>query len=169
MLTDKKIKLYAYTAIFAAVIMLSTAFLRIPGPLGYMHLGDAVIFLSAAILPTPLAAAASALGAGAADLIAGYPIYIIPTIIIKSLMTLTFKKMSIARNIKIISTRNVIAVVISSLIGAGGYLLAELILFGEGALLSLPFNLLQETASALVFIGIGISIDKSGAKKIFSI
>jgi uncharacterized repeat protein (TIGR04002 family) len=161
------IKAYAKAAIFAAVIMVATAFVRIPGPLGFMHLGDAVIFLAAAVLPTPLAAAAAALGAGAADLIAGYPIYIIPTIIIKALMTVTFKKANYAKNINIISVRNIIAVIISSLIGSGGYLVTELILYGDGAFLSLPFNLIQEAAGALIFIAIGTAIDRSSIKKIF--
>jgi uncharacterized repeat protein (TIGR04002 family) len=161
------IKLYAKAAIFAAVIMVATAFVRVPGPLGFMHLGDAVIFLAAVLLPTPLAAAAAALGAGAADLIAGFPVYIIPTIIIKSLMTLTFKKADYGNKINIISFRNILAAVISSLIGAGGYLVCELILYGEGAFLSLPFNLFQEAAGTIIFTAIGAAIDRSAVKKIF--
>jgi uncharacterized repeat protein (TIGR04002 family) len=160
------IKLYARAAIFAAVILVATAFVRVPGPLGFMHLGDAVIFLAAALLPTPLAAAA-ALGAGAADLIAGYPIYIIPTIIIKALMTLPFKKADYGKNVNIVSVRNIIAAIISSFIGAGGYLITELILYGEGAYLSLPFNLIQEAAGTLIFIGVGTAIDRSAVKKLF--
>jgi uncharacterized repeat protein (TIGR04002 family) len=165
--SDIGIKAYAEAAVFAAVIMVATAFVRVPGPLGFMHLGDAVIFLAAVLLPTPLAAAASALGAGAADIIAGYPVYIIPTIIIKALMTLPFKKADYRNNINIITLRNIIACIISTVIGAGGYLLTELILYGNGAFLSLPFNFIQEAAGVLIFIAIGSAIDRSDVKKIF--
>jgi uncharacterized repeat protein (TIGR04002 family) len=162
---DEKIKLYAVSAIFAAIIMVTTAFIKIPGPFGFMHIGDAVIFIAASLLPVPLAAAASAIGAASADLIAGYPMYIIPTIIIKILMTLTFIRGSKAK--KIVDIRNIVAVLSASVIGIVGYFLADLFLYGNGAVMSLPFNILQEAAGMVIYIVFGITIDKSGLKKLF--
>ena len=53
------------TGMMAALITLMTAYIfHIPigGNGGYVHLGDALIYLSAAILPAPYAMAAGAIG-----------------------------------------------------------------------------------------------------------
>ena len=50
-------------ALFAAVITLTTAYLlHIPVPTGYVHLGDAFVYLAAPLLPAPYAVAAAANG-----------------------------------------------------------------------------------------------------------
>ena len=50
------------TALFAGAITMMTAYmLHIPLPTGgYIHLGDAMIYLAACLLPVPYAAAAAA-------------------------------------------------------------------------------------------------------------
>jgi uncharacterized repeat protein (TIGR04002 family) len=152
----ERLRLIAAAAVFTAVTAVTTAFIKIPMMSGFIHIGDTVIFLAAAMLPTPLAAAAAGIGAGAADLIAGYPIYIPATIIIKALMTLPFDSKG-----KIITKRNTFAGLIAAIIGIGGYFLFELFLYGRGAFLSIPGNLLQEAASLAWFILIGLGMDKS--------
>jgi uncharacterized repeat protein (TIGR04002 family) len=168
--TDEKIGVYAVSAVFAATIMVTTAFIKVPGPFGFMHIGDAVIFLAAVLLPTPLAVASSALGAAAADLIAGYPMYIIPTIIIKSLMALVFyRRNDKEKAFNIVSVKNIISAAVASVIGIAGYFSAELIMYGGGAIVSFPFNALQEAAGMAIFIIIGVAIDRSGLKKFLKI
>ena len=51
--TDSKynVKLIAITAMCAALITVTTAFIKIPSPLGYSHAGDSMIYLAASILP----------------------------------------------------------------------------------------------------------------------
>ena len=58
-------------ALFAAAIAVMTAYmLHIPIPTGgYIHIGDALIYLAACLLPAPWAMAAGAVGAGLADLL----------------------------------------------------------------------------------------------------
>ena len=63
----------AITAMFAALITVTTAFIKIPAPLGYVHAGDSMIYLAASVLPEPLGFLAAAVGGGLADLLAGYP------------------------------------------------------------------------------------------------
>jgi uncharacterized repeat protein (TIGR04002 family) len=160
--TAEKMRLIAAAAVFAAVITVTTAFIKIPMFNGFIHIGDTVIFLAAAILPAPLAAAASGIGAGAADLIAGYPIYIPATVIIKALMTLPFQAKG-----KVICKRNIIGCIVAAIIGIVGYFLFELIMYGRGAFLSIPGNILQESASMAWFILIGLGIDKNKLSKHF--
>ena len=86
----KTITRISFAAMFAALTALFITLIHIPyGETGYIHLGDAVILLCAAVLPAPYAIPAAAVGGGLADLFSGFPLYIIPTVIIKSLMALT--------------------------------------------------------------------------------
>lgn len=85
---DKNIKNIVYIAISSALICLATLVIRIPMPLtGYVNFGDGVIIALANHFGAMIGIAA-ALGSGLADLIAGYPIYIPATAIIKGLVAL---------------------------------------------------------------------------------
>lgn len=59
---------------------------KIPIPLGYAHLGDAVIYLLVLFIGRREACFAASIGSALADLIGGFPIWIIPTLIIKWVM-----------------------------------------------------------------------------------
>ena len=90
--TDSKynVKLIAITAMCAALITVTTAFIKIPSPLGYSHAGDSMIYLAASILPGPFGIIASSIGGALADLISGYPHWAIPTAIIKAVNAVPF-------------------------------------------------------------------------------
>ena len=66
-----RIRIAALTAMFASLIIVTTAYIKIPAPLGYTHVGDSMIYLSAAILPGPFGFFAAAIGGAMADLLAG--------------------------------------------------------------------------------------------------
>ena len=86
--STKHIQLICVTGLFAAMIYVLTAWLHIPTGAGYTHAGDGLIYLAASMLPTPYAMAAGAIGAGLADLIGGYTVWVLPTIVIKSMWAL---------------------------------------------------------------------------------
>lgn len=67
---------------------------------------------------------------------------------------------------KILNTRNKIAPVLSFLISATGYYLAEGIMFGSFAapLVSMAGSLVQSGGSAIVFYFMAIAFDKAGMK-----
>ena len=78
--------------LFAAMITIMTAYIcHIPYGAngGYIHFGDALIYLGAVFLPRPYALAAAAIGGGMADLLTA-PMWAPATIIIKMLITLPF-------------------------------------------------------------------------------
>ena len=66
-----KTELIVMIALFSALITVMTAFIRIPTPLGYIHIGDAFIF-AAAMLLGPYAAIPAMIGSGLADFITAY-------------------------------------------------------------------------------------------------
>ena len=158
-------KWIAVTAVFAALITLMTAYIfHIPVGAngGYVHLGDALIYLAAATLPLPYACAAGAIGGGLADLLTS-PVWAPATIIIKMLICLPFS----SHGKKLVTKRNVIALFIAFAISGTGYFIAEGIMFGftVSFFTSLGGSVVQSGGSAIVFVIIGTALDKIGFKQ----
>jgi len=74
------------TAVMTALVFVATFVPRIPIPLGYAHLGDAVIFLLVVLLPRRDAIFAACIGSALSDLLGGFPLWIAPTLLIKLVM-----------------------------------------------------------------------------------
>ena len=158
--------------VFTAAVAVMTFFIKIPSHNGYIHLGDSVIYLSACLLPTPLAMLCGALGGMFADALGGYIIYIIPTMIIKALLPLAFSR----KKDKLLCKRNLVVLVPASLITIIGYYIAEacLLSISSGnffsyiitatpwvtAFYAIPGNIIQALGSAVAFIFIAIALDK---------
>lgn len=148
------------TTLLAALITVMTAYIcHIPVGVngGYIHFGDALIYIAASTLPLPYALLAAAIGGGLADLLTA-PMWMIATIIIKMAIVFPFT----SKNSKIICVRNVIAVFISGVISTVGYAVAEGLLFQNWAvsLASVAANLIQSGGSAVIFIILGFALDK---------
>lgn len=156
-----KMRHLTLTGLMAAIIAMMTAYIcHIPIGVngGYIHFGDSLIYLAAALLPTPYALAAAAIGGGLADLMTA-PMWAPATIIIKMLITIPFTN----KSTKIITPRNIIATVIAYFISGIGYFIAEYIIFGvfgSALIASLSGNLIQSIGSAIFFIIFGLALDK---------
>lgn len=155
------------TGIMAALITLMTAYIcHIPVGLngGYIHFGDALIYMAAVLLPTPYALAAAAIGGGLADLLTA-PMWAPATIVIKMLIVLPFTN----KTTKFITKRNVIASFVAYLISGLCYYAADYILFGTWTALiaSMAQSAIQSIGSAILFIVIGIALDKVRFKQKF--
>lgn len=162
---NNKIRYMSITGIFAALITVMTAYIcHIPVPIagGYMHLGDSLIYVAAALLPTPYAMAAAAIGGGLADLLTA-PMWALPTFIIKALITLPFTN----KSGKILTKRNMIAPILAYFISGTGYFLANNMIFHSGVALFTSFgaSLIQSSASAILFYVVAILLDKAGFKR----
>lgn len=79
-------KQLTYAGIMAALVFVATRFLGFPIPTGYgwMHLGDTFVYLSGALLG-PLGAIPAGIGSMLSDITAGYAVYALPTLLIKTL------------------------------------------------------------------------------------
>lgn len=156
------------SAVLAALTTLMTAYiLHIPIGTngGYVHLGDTVIYLAAAILPMPYACAVGAIGGGLADLLTS-PVWAPATVIIKMLICLPFT----AKGRRLLGVRNCIAPVLSFLISGLGYYIAEGILFGFDVSFwtSVSGSVIQSGGSMIVFLLIAAALDKMQFKKRFA-
>lgn len=166
-LSHQRILYLTTSALFAALICITTAYiLHIPvgANSGYVHVGDAIIYLAASVLPTPYAMIAAGIGGAMADLLTA-PVWAVATFIIKMINVLPFTW----KKDKIINKRNVIALVISGLITFIGYYIAEGIMFGSWAALlaSLLSGWIQPLGSAIVFLILGTALDHLNFKQKF--
>ena len=175
--TDSKynVKLIAITAMCAALITVTTAFIKIPSPLGYSHAGDSMIYLAASILPGPFGIIASSIGGALADLISGYPHWAIPTAIIKAVNAVPFVLCRMAmkkrgKDEKIISPSSLLMLIPTTIVTIGGYFIANGLMYDFGAAIAeLPTCWLQPGVGALIYIVVGIGLDKINFKKKLSL
>lgn len=148
---NKYVVRLATSGLMAALIILLTAIVKIPVPMaggGYIHLGDAAIFMTTAVLAGPFAIPVAGLASAAADLLAGYPSYALGTFVIKALVALV--------SLCFIRKSSVMRAVGFSLAGAvmiGGYYAYEAFILGygaAGALAEIPWNIIQAVAGVVI-------------------
>lgn len=168
MRNKKSLLKITYTAIFTAIILLATSVIKFSTGLGegYIHLGDSFVYLTACILPFPYCLVAGALGGGLADILSGYAIWAIPTMIIKMLNAIPFmlvcRKHKSSKNL---SKHTVLMTFVSGIITIFGYFVTECILYSvASATLSLLGNTIQAVASGIIFIIIAKATDKINLK-----
>lgn len=170
-----KIVSIALTAMFSALICVATMFIKIPSPLGYQHAGDAIVYLSACILQNPYGMIASALGGAMSDLLSGYAIWVLPTLIIKAINALPFvlvkiyinkrsknsNKLPIKKaNDKIINLPNLLMLIPTSAVTIIGYTLATALIYDwKSALAELTILWVQPVISGVLFVVLGIALD----------
>lgn len=115
---------------------------------------------------------AAAIGGGMADLLTA-PIWAPATIIIKALISIPFTN----KSDKIVTARNVVSTIIAFAISASGYAIAEaFITYGftkhtTGLIaiipVSVPGSCIQSGGSAIIFVILGLVLDKIGFKRRF--
>ncbi|ELC8442971.1 ECF transporter S component [Clostridium perfringens] len=84
--TSNRFHKTVFTALMIAIIFISANLIRIPTVGGFVHLGDCMVLLSAALLGKRRGAIASGIGMALVDLYSGYIIWAPFTFIIKALM-----------------------------------------------------------------------------------
>ena len=146
---SQRLHLLIMSAQFAAAIAVMTAYLlHIPIPTGgYIHVGDALIYLAACLLPAPYAVGAAMVGAGLADLLTA-PMWVVPTLVIKAVVALLFT----SRSPRLLCPRNLAAAAGACLLSPAAYGLAACLLMGSGVL----------------FVVLGLALERSGLKARFS-
>ena len=153
---------------FAAIVYVVTSLQLFKGLLpngGYVHVGDAVIFIAASILPAPYAVCSGVVGASLADILSGSVGWVPATVLIKAIMALLFS----SKAQTILTKRNMAMSFAASLFCAAGYLVYELMLYGAGSAFATLISLLwlvQLLGSCAVFAGFGYALDKIKFKEV---
>ncbi len=162
---QEHLKNLIFAALLGAMVYVFTAFVHIPTHQGYMHIGDGIIYIAASLLPLPYAMAAAAVGAGLSDYLSGYALWVLPTMIIKAVTVLAFSY----KKETIINARNITGLAPAAVICVGGYYLASALLYGDwgAALADIPTNFLQSVGSSVLFVFLGLALDRIDFKKKF--
>lgn len=162
--SNLKLRIIVFTGLFAALVCVLTM-LHIPIGNGYIHVGDSLIYLSSMLLPFPCGLIAGGIGGGLSDLFSGYPVYFLPTLIVKAINSLVIYIVA-KRDGKIINVRSVLAVIISGIVTVFGYYLVAVILYGgfKAQLATIPGNIIQAVGSAVIFIVLGLAFDAAKLK-----
>ena len=134
-----------FTALMTALVFVATYLPHIPIPLGYAHLGDAVIFLLALLAPRRSALVAACIGSALADLLGGFALWIVPTLVIKFVMAEIVYRVG-RRGDAIAPRASIIAaLLLSSLWMAAAYTLAGAVLYASmSAALTSTLGLIME-------------------------
>jgi len=159
--------------LMAAIIALFTAFVKFNTGInnGYLHFGDAMIYLAGCVVG-PFGIISASIGGAIADILAGSAMWAIPTAIIKALNCVPFviaSHLYQKKNgrLKIVNVYTVLMTVLSGLITVFGYLLAEGLMYTfQSAWTSVPFSIIQAVGSAVVFIILGVALDAAKIEKI---
>jgi uncharacterized repeat protein (TIGR04002 family) len=153
------------SGLFAAIIFVVTM-LHVPTPnQGYIHVGDALIYLAASLMPLSYALPCAAIGAAFADILSGESYWAVFTVVIKAVLVLFFT----SRRETILCKRNIAALFIAGIFGLVGYAIAGGILFGNmsAQFVLIPIQALQPIASGILYVIIARALDKMHLKQRF--
>ncbi len=139
----------AIQGMMIALVFLGTFYFKIPTLFGYTHLGDCMLILAVGLLGTKKGAIAGAVGAGLADLIGGYTIWVVPTMAFKAswAIVMGFIAFNLLKNPKYSLWVGAIA---GGIIHIALYTLIKIPMFGLAYALSTLVTLTFQTISGIV-------------------
>lgn len=167
---DRKTQKLVITALMICLIVLGTIMFRIPVPMtkGYIHLGDAMIYLAVLLLGRKHGSAAACLGSALGDIIGGYAFWAPFTLIIKFAMAFTagsviesrspeYGRGTFRRTLLYITGMSA-----GGLIMCAGYLAVERFMYGgwAPALIGVPWNIGQFAAGILIALAVYQALSK---------
>ena len=161
------------TSLMMGLIIVCTMFIKIPIPLttGYVHLGDAMIYLSVLLLGWRYSALAAAFGSTLGDLLSGFAMWAPWTFAIKGGMALIAGVIifSFSRNNrKPTLANNLTAMIPAGIFMVVGYFLAEGIMYGNwiAPWLGVPWNIGQFVVGILLAIVIQKALGKTNILRV---
>ena len=138
--SDIRTNRLVFTSLMACLVLLGTILFRIPVPMtqGYVHLGDAMIYIGVLLLGKKQGAVAAALGSSLGDVLGGFAFWAPWSFFIKFAMAFVAGSL-IEKRSKLLS------MTLGGLVMCAGYLIAERIMYGSWALaaVGLPWNIGQ--------------------------
>lgn len=166
--TTKKITV---AALMMAIICVVTMFAKVPiVPFGYANLGTAVILITVMFLGGEVAILSAGIGSMLADLLLGWPEWMISTLIIKTVMALVLLAFIVVKRknkTKVLSVRVFTGVILVCLWQVAGYVVAGSIIYGSWAsgIASGIGLLIEAGVNVIVFFVVATVLEKAGIGK----
>lgn len=162
---DKNVTTLIFTALLTAITVVTTMFLKVPLGVGYVHLGDSIVFLAVLVLPLPYAIFVGAVGTALADVFSGYAAWspwslgimavcvIVTRLVAGNGPGATMPRKTV-KTILTIPMRELTGYLAGIICVAAGYCVAEIFIYGASiaAFASIPFNLAQAATGAVVAV-----------------
>lgn len=161
--TMSKIQKLCLAAMFMAMVCVATMVIRVPIPLGYAHLGNSIILIAVFYFDTKYGILAGSIGSALADLLLGYSIWILPTLIIKAALAVTASIIGRKPSkFKLYSIRTMVATVLSMIVMVVLYTLSGALLSHSWAtgLTSAPLLAFEGLANIIAFFILGSVLNR---------
>lgn len=163
---ENKSKTVALSALCVSLVFIGTRVLQFPIPLGYAHLGNAMILLASVYFGPATGAVAGGLGSALADL-TSYPEWTLPTLIIKTIMGFLcayFAGAPQTQTPRVRQPRVLLASVAAIAEMIVGYFVAGSVLYGSVAtgLLQVPGLAAEGVVGIVLFYLLGASLERTG-------
>lgn len=165
----EKIKSLVTAALFAAIICVATAVVKIPTPAtgGFFNLGDCFVLLAGFFLGPVYGGLAAGIGSALTDILGGYMQYAPATFVIKALMAVAayfiYKALKNAFKGKFAFVAAIIAGIVAEAIMVLGYFGYEAVVlgYGLGAAGSVFANVMQGVVGVAASTAVSVVIEKS--------
>lgn len=176
--TNNKISKLVTTALTMCLIMIATMFIRLPIPFtqGYVHLGDAMIFIAVMLLGKKYGAVAAGLGSALGDVLGGFAFWAPWTLVIKFAMAfiigLFLEKKETKGKSRFeagFSATEFFGMVLACAVMTLGYYVAEGIMYGNwiAPLMGIGWNIGQFGVGMVVARIIAVALYKTPLKNNF--
>ena len=166
-------KFVTINALSIALVCVSTMAIQIPIPLGYMHLGNTCILLTAALFGPTTGLLAGGIGSALADLLTGYTQWVLPTLLIKSIMGFAIGYLAWGKEKKLhmASVRTLLASIAGVVVMIAGYTIAGAVMNGSiyTGLLQVPGLTLEGIIGMAIFYVIGFVLERANVFRLLRI
>lgn len=158
-------KYVTINALSIALVCISTMAIQIPIPLGYMHLGNVCILLTSSLFGPTTGLLAGGIGSAMADLLTGYTQWVLPTLVIKSIMGFVIGYLAWGgeKKLRMGALRTLLATVAGVVVMVFGYTAAGAIMNGSvyTGLLQVPGLTLEGVIGAVIFYALGFILERA--------
>ena len=169
---EKNVKSLSTYALSIAIVMVATLFLKVPTPTGYDNLGGCFILVIATFVNPIGALLAGGIGSMLADIMSGYAVWAIPTLIIKGSMgflaAILLRKECCKKKLQIKSVRVYLFAILMSLYVVAGYLIAGIYVIGTipGSVAQTPGLLVEAVVTVITYIVAASALEQVKFRKL---
>lgn len=172
---DKQTNKVVLTGIMTSLVLISTMMFRIHVPFtqGYVHLGDAAIYIAVLVVGKKFGVFASGVGSALADILSGYAYYAPWTFVVKALMAYVvgwaLEKRPFVNEKGKLPLAEILAMLFGGVEMTVGYYIAASLMHGNwySPLFSIPGNIAQFIVGMILAVALAHALYKTPAKKFF--
>lgn len=170
--SSNKTKTLVLAALMTGMIIVMTMIIKVPIPFtqGYVHLGDAMIFMAVLVVGWKYGAAAAGIGSALADLMLGAAMWAPWTLVVKAGMAIIMGLILKGGKESITLRRQTVAMIFGGLFMVAGYYVAEGVMYGNwvAPAIGVPWNIGQFVVGGVIAAVLSGALCRTSAAKMFT-